>query len=134
MPKSYGPVPVNVRQPGSKTIFHDTDYMRGADSREHAAQIDAQLDEHGRTHGYGASYVMEVVLPFTATLRIHDYYKRGSSSYVVLADADGNRYPMFLGDLVTLLAEATMEDGWITATMYETCKKGSAYGIRRVLS
>jgi hypothetical protein len=119
-------------------IMHDTDYTRGAESREEAERINAELraqglDDYGhdRALKYGATYVMEAVEPFEARLRVvsADF----KCSYVNLVDEAGNGYPMFTTDYVALMSTATVTEGLIESRTYETCKKGArAYGIRPV--
>jgi hypothetical protein len=111
-------------------IMHDTDYARGAESVEHAAYIDAECLAKSGHMRWGADYVMAEVEPFEASLRVVQVGNK--SSYVWLMDTDGVRYPMFLTDYVALAGKATVIAGWIRLRKYETCKKGSAYGIRPV--
>lgn len=127
-------VPVDIWDGG---ILHDTDYHRGADSREEAKAINDELtargpDSYGHDQGrkFGVSYVMEEVKPFVARLRVIRHERHRSATYVIVADEQGSAYPMFIPDLVDLLARAYVSDGLIEARRYEACKKGTAYGIR----
>lgn len=122
-------VPVSLRD-GS--IMHNTNYARGAKDREEAAQINAEEDAKHGHHRWGAEYVRESVEPFTVALRYVKAYHHRSSAYVEFADPDGKTYPVFLTDLADVFDGAFMTSGWLSVATYETCKRGSAYGIRRV--
>lgn len=130
MARAPKPLLVPVRLTGG--IMHDTDCARGAESIEDAAYIDAECLAKSGHMRWGADYVMTEVKPFAARLRVIKYYHYKSSVHVEVMDWDGNAYPMFLGDLVPLLADANMDNGWIDTRMYEVCKKSTAYGIRPV--
>lgn len=122
------PLLVPVRLTGG--IMHDTDCARGAESIEDAAHIDNEcFDKTGHLR-WGADYIMAEVPPFRASLRVVTHYHYRSSVYVELVDPMGDRYPMFLGDYVALMSTADVAGGWIEPLVYETCKKGKAYGIR----
>jgi hypothetical protein len=119
-----------VQRPGG--MLHDTNYARGASSRaEAAAQWAADFLKVGHNR-WSVAYVMEVVNPFRARLRVTGYTKSGSSAYLEFQDVYGQSWPMFLKDATELLATATMKDGWIQQYEYETVKRGTAYGIRKV--
>jgi hypothetical protein len=128
MARAHKPLLVPVRLTGG--IMHDTDYARGAESVEHAAYIDAECLAKSGHMRWGADYVMTEVEPFAARLRV--YQVGHKSAYVLLMDTEGRSYPMFLSDYVALMARAHVVDGLIEVRYYETCKKGSAYGIRPV--
>lgn len=111
-------------------ILHDTQCARGAESIEDAAHIDNECFDKTGHMRWGADYIMAEVEPFRAELRVIKYYHYKSSVHVVLEDRQGHQYPMFVGDLVELLSQATVTEGWIEARTYEACKKSTAYGIR----
>jgi hypothetical protein len=119
---------VPVRLTGG--ILHDTDYARGAESVEDAAHIDNDCFDRTGHMRWGAEYVRAEVPAFTTRLRVVETGHK--SAYVWLVDEDmGHRWPMFTSDYVALMTRATVTDGWIEPTTYETCKKGArAYGIR----
>lgn len=128
-------VPVRLKD---DSIMHDTDYQRGVDSRDEAADINAELDARDGDHRFGVTYVMEEVRPFYASLRLVEIYRSGSGSAVyayfedVSDGAGGARYPMFLTDLADFLGSANMTDGVAEHAQFEACKRGKAYGIRKV--
>jgi hypothetical protein len=123
------PLLVPVRLAGGG-IMHDTDYARGAESVEAAAYIDAECLANSGHMRWGADYVMQEVAPFYASLRV--YQVGNKSSYVLLMDPTGASWPMFLSDYVAMMSTASVTEGDIEPMKYETCKKGSAYGIRPV--
>jgi hypothetical protein len=129
MARTPKPLLVPVRLAGGG-IMHDTDYARGAESVEHAAHIDNECLAKSGHMRWGADYIMAEVEPFPAYLRVLRVGHK--SAYVELMDTEGRAYPMFLTDYVALMATASATDGLIDERMYETCKKGSAYGIRPV--
>jgi hypothetical protein len=113
-------------------MLHDTNYSRGADSYAQAAQNWADdLAKHGHNR-WSVEYVMDVVNPFRARLRVTGYYKSGSSAYLAFVDELGQEWPMFLKDAAELLSMASMDNGLIEEFEYETIKRGTAYGIRKV--
>lgn len=128
--KSTLKVPVSVNHGG---ILHDTDYARGAESREEAAAINAEMEAERGHHRWGAEYVMETVEPFTEPLRLVDMYHHKSAAYATFETPDGRQYPMFLTDLAVILCHGDMKDGWLEPATYEVCKRGArSYGIRKV--
>lgn len=129
MPRARKPLLVPVSLTGG--IFHDTDCARGAESVEHAAHIDNECFDKTGHMRWGADYIMTEVEPFEAALRVVSADSKGA--YVNLVDEVGNHYPMFLTDYVALMSTASVMQGRVEPTMYETCKKGArAYGIRPV--
>jgi hypothetical protein len=124
-------VPVSLKDGG---LFHDTDYMRGAEDREDAARINAQMDLEQGHHRWGPAYVMEEMEPFTAPLKLVGITRSRSASavYATFKTPEGVQFPMFLTDLEALLQDADVEDGWFESGTYEAYKRGRAYGIRRV--
>lgn len=122
------PLLVPVRLTGG--IMHDTDYARGAESIEAAAHIDNECFDKTGHMRWGADYIMAEVEPFAARLCVTSADPK--SKYVNLMDEAGVSYPMFLGDYVALMSTSNVRYGWIESRTYETCKKGSAYGIRPV--
>ena len=123
--------PLLVPVPLTGGIMHDTDYARGAESIEAAAHIDNDCFDKTGHMRWGADYVMMEVAPFVAALRLVEAGYKGA--FVWLIDTEGNRYPMFLTDYVSLMSHATVIAGWIRARTYEVCKKGARYyGIRPV--
>lgn len=123
-------VPVSLRNGG---ILHSTDYARGADSRDEAEAINAQMDDEHGHHRWGAEYVFEEVKPFTTSLRLVDTYHSKSSAYVTFEAPMGEQYPVFMTDLSEILSHANMVDGWLEPATYEVTKRGvRSYGIRKV--
>lgn len=126
-------VPVHLVDGVDKGILHDTDYARGAGSREEAAAINAEQDAKLGHHRWGAEYVMETVEPFTVALRLVQTYHRKSSAYVEFEDPEGKFYPVFLTDLVDIIGDGDMAGGWIGPATYVAYKRGArSYGIRKV--
>lgn len=122
-------VPVIYQRGG---MLHDTNYARGAQSRQEAAQNWADdMAKHGHNR-WSVNYVMEVLPNFRARMRVTGYYKNRSAANMVVTDEQGQKWPMFLGDLAELLESANMENGWIEENEYEAIKRGTAYGIRKV--
>lgn len=120
-------VPVDLKRGG---FFHDTDYMRGAGSREEAAQIDAELvAKHGDAR-WGVSYVMEPYEPFEARLRVVESMRGKSAAYFHVIDEEGRRYPVLMTDFTEMIMHATMIDGVMALARYQAVKRGMAYGIR----
>lgn len=67
--------------------------------------------------------------PFKSTLRILGMNPGPYTKSVLWADHEGNRYPMFLIDLVDTLRIADVIDSAITAE-WVVCRRGQNYGIR----
>ena len=113
-------------------MLHDTNYARGAISHDEAARQwaeDYQKNGHNR---WSVEYVMDVIPPFNAMLRLVQNYKSGNSAYLIFEDQDGNRWPMFLKDAVEFLTRANLTLGWSEVATFETIKRGNAYAIRMV--
>lgn len=67
--------------------------------------------------------------PFHATLLILEMYSGRSAKGVWWIDGDGNRYPMFVSDLVDTLKIANVRNGEITGK-WLVSKRGQNYGVR----
>lgn len=116
-----------------KGIMHDTDYARGASTRDELAAINAEQRATVGHHRWGAEYVMEEFEPFTDLLRFVSYYHHRSSAYLTFEDTKGRTFPVFLTDLPDILGGADMLNGWLVPAKYEACKRGArSYGIRKV--
>lgn len=113
-------------------MFHDLAYSWGATSvAELTKQWDTDMQKQGHNK-WSPEYVMEVVPPFTARVRVIDSTKYRSAVFFTVVDEDGARWPMFLTDMTAMLKDANMTDGWTEPLTFETCKRGTAYGIRVV--
>lgn len=117
-------VPVALKRGG---IFHDTDYARGANSREEAAEINAGISRPA----YYVDYVWEEVEPFTASLKFMSF-ERSGHPYALWQTKDGSRYPMFLVDMENFLQSVNFTNGWSDNAIFEVVKRGTAYGIKLV--
>lgn len=137
MARSREPIlfPVVIKTGG---ILHDTDYHRGASSREEAAQIDAALDDYGRAHDYGADYVMEEVKPFRARLRFLGVaYGKGKHWDWANADNPAQHFPMLPKDASEFLTSANLTNGVTDEILWQPIRKGAgymrySYGIKEV--
>lgn len=110
--------------------MHDTDYCRGATS---VAELKKQWDDDTQKVGHNrwsAEYVMEVVPPFTARVHVIGSTKYRSAVFFTVEDDNGDHWPMFLVDMTEMLRDANMVNGWTEPLTFETCKRGTAYGIR----
>ena len=113
-------------------MMHDTGYSRGATSvAELTQQWDADMQDTGHNR-WSPEYVMEVVPPFTARVRVIESTKYRSAVFFTVEDEAGDTWPMFLTDMTALLRGANMDKGWTDRLTFETCKRGTAYGIRVV--
>jgi hypothetical protein len=121
-----------LQMPGG--MLHDTNYTRGADSYSQAAQWWADDMTKVGHNRWSVDYVMDVVNPFRARLQLTGYCKSGSRAYMEFSDELGQKWPMFLKDATKLLSSASMDNGLIEEFEYETIKRGTAYGIRKVKS
>jgi hypothetical protein len=122
-------VPVRIED-GS--LYHDTDYKGGAIDLATARAKNAQsLARNGHSR-WGVSYVMGIITPFRVRIRVVEQIRSGHSVYVNVLDDVGRHWPMFITDLVDFLSDASLTDGWSDEATFETVKKGTAYGIRRV--
>lgn len=123
-----GKVPVRYKD-GS--VLHDTDYMRGAPTREDVERDRAEMQKtHGSTT-YAASYYWDEVKPFCASLQFKGISRSGHSVYSVWTAREGVSYPMLVTDLDNFLQHATLNDGWTEPLKWETVKRGTVFGIRR---
>jgi hypothetical protein len=70
-------------------------------------------------------------VPFRAVLQITGMESGRSAKYVMLADRDGHTYPMFVTDLLDLLARsgAGVKAGITGTEMWIVRKRGQNYGV-----
>jgi hypothetical protein len=122
---------VPMQKPGSG-ILHDTNYAKGAISRDEAARQWADDYAKSGHNRWSVEYVMEEVEPFVASLRFKKMYRSGHSSYTVWEDRKGGEWPIMLADLADLLGHVDLANGWTEVHTWEVCKRGTAYGIRMV--
>ncbi|WP_433426282.1 hypothetical protein ACQP1V_43195 (plasmid) [Microtetraspora malaysiensis] len=68
--------------------------------------------------------------PFTATIKIGTNIPGGSRPYVTCHDAEHPErlFPMFLTDLIAVIAQCTITEGVVTA-VWEPLQRGNNYGL-----
>ncbi len=89
-------------------------------------------DRHGNLMQYVDSWDRDVRwhdnTPFTATLLLCGMYSGRSAKGVYLIGPDGQRYPMFVTDLVDTLTRSIAMKGAIEGT-WKVRKRGRNYGV-----
>jgi hypothetical protein len=68
-------------------------------------------------------------VPFEATVRMNHHRRGRSATYFVWTDDKGHEYPMFMTDLLDLVANSVIDKGVVTAR-WVVSKYGQNYGIK----
>jgi hypothetical protein len=81
----------------------------------------------------GAQYTWEEVSPFTAMLALHDYVRNShrGGHFRWKHAVNGALYPMFIADSLSLIKATLIDQGQVFGN-FEVCRRGPAYGIRRL--
>lgn len=132
MPAKKTPLRVPVSFSGG--ILHDTDYGRGADTLEEMLADRAEAERKLGHARWAASYYWDEVEPFEASVKVTGHQRHRTAAYFTFVDRQGHQFTMFLVDAAEFFGSANLTDGWSEVCTFEPCKRGTAYGIRRVKS
>lgn len=90
------------------------------------------FDENGnmlRVVRYHRAHVMLPVQPMTRALKFQKFIQTSSSMSVVMEDASGLEYPMFVGEFEKLVQNFPLDNGVTPVLTWGYDKRGSGYGI-----
>ena len=76
----------------------------------------------------GKTWMWQPNKVFTCRMKIVSMGRGRSAAYFTLQDDNNIRFPMFMTDIMDLIANYSIDKGYVTAT-WTFCKRGQNYGL-----